>query len=129
MCKASRQWLRVLALSLVLPIACASAQAPADTRARNLSLEQQTKIADAITRDAGAPVRDVHFALAIGSAVPAEVQLRPVPASVGGVAPQFRDASYIVVEEQIAIVDSQSRKILAVVQRGLSQTTGSTQPR
>jgi Protein of unknown function (DUF1236) len=112
---------RILAFALAcaLPIASAAAQSAAT---RELNLEQQTKIADAITRDAGAPIRDVHFSLAIGNAVPAEVQLRPVPASVAQVAPQFRGASYVVVEEQIAIVDSNTRKILAVVQRGLSQT-------
>ena len=116
--------LRLLAitLSLVLPIACASAQAAPQTGAPNLSLEQQTKIADAITRDAGAPLPGAHFTLAIGNAVPADVPLRPVPANAAAVAPQFRGASYVVVEEQIAIVDSATRKILAVVQRGLSQT-------
>jgi len=118
------QRLFAFTFSLALTIACAAAQAPADTSMRNLSLEQQTKIRDVITRDAGAgaSIRGAHFSLAIGNAVPAEVQLRPVPASVGEVAPQFRDASYVVVEEEIAIVDSRDRKILAVVQRGLSQT-------
>ena len=116
--------LRLLAftLSLALPIAWASAQAPAQTGARNLSLEQQAKIADAITRDAGAPLPGAHFSLAVGNAVPADVPLRRVPASVGAAAPQFRQASYVVVEEQIALVDATTRKILAVVQRGLSQT-------
>ena len=123
-----RQFLGFI-FSLALPIACASAQAPTDTSARNLSLEQQAKIADVITRDAGAPIREVHFSLAIGNAVPSDVQLRPVPADVATAAPQFRGASYVVVEEQIAIVDTKTRKILAVVQRGLNQNTGSTQPR
>jgi uncharacterized protein DUF1236 len=120
-----RPLLLAFALVCALPIASAAAQS---TATRELNLEQQTKIADAITRDAGAPTRDVHFSLAIGNAVPAEVQLRSVPTAVAQVAPQFRDASYVVVEEQIAIVDPQSRKILAVVQRGLSQT-GSTPTR
>ena len=110
-------------------VVTASAQAPADTSARNLSLEQQTKIADAITRAAGPPAREVHFSLAIGNTVPADLQLRPVPASIEQVASQFRGASYLVVEEQIALVDSRTRKILAVVQRGLSQNTGAAQAR
>jgi hypothetical protein len=114
--------LLAVALAIATSIASAAAQAPADTSTRNLSLEQQTKIADVITRDAGTPLPGAHFSLAIGNAVPADVRLRPVPTTVAQVAPQFRDASYVVVEEQIAIVDSHSRKILAVVQRGLSQT-------
>jgi len=118
----SLQRLFAIALSLAMAMATAGAQAPADTSARNLSLEQQTKIADVITRDAGPPMPGAHFSLAVGTAVPAHVPLRPVPARATAVAPQFRDASYVVVEEQIALVDSSTRKILAVIQRGLSQT-------
>src|SRR5262249_13893068 len=123
------QLIFAVAFSTALAVTTASAQTPAGTSSRNLSLEQQSKIADAITRDAGAPIRDVHFSLAIGNAVPPNVQLRPVPASVAQTAPQFRAASYVVVEEQIAIVDSQTRKILAVIQRGLRQSTGPAQSR
>jgi hypothetical protein len=125
----SLQLLFAVAFSTALAAAPAAAQTSADTGTRNLSLEQQTKIADVITRDAGASIRDVHFSLAIGNAVPADVPLRPVPASAAAVAPQFRAASYVVVEEQIALVDSQTRKILAVIQRGLRQHTGTAQPR
>src|ERR1043166_3217786 len=89
------QRLLAIAVAIAIPIATPAAQSPADT-SHNLSLEQQTKIADAITREAGRPMPGAHFSLAIGNAVPAE--------------------------EQIAIVDSGSRKILEVVQRGLSQT-------
>ena len=118
----SLQRIPAIALLTAMAIATAGAQVPNESNPRNLSLEQQTKIADVITRDAGAPVREVHFSLAIGNTVPADLQLRPVPASVGQAAPQFRGASYLVVEEQIALVDSQTRKILAVIQRGLNQT-------
>ena len=116
------QRLAALVLAIALPITSGWAQSTAPQSPPKLSLEQQAKMADAITREAGTPVRDVHFSVAIGNAVPADVTLRPVPASVGQAAPQFRGASYVVVEEQIAIVDSQTRKILAVIQRGLNQS-------
>ena len=106
----------------------ASAQT-ADAGARDLSLKQQAKIADAITRAAGPPIAAGDFPLAIGNAVPANVPLRPVPTSVAAAAPQLRAASYVVVEEQIALVDSQTRKIFAVIQLGLRQGTGSAQTR
>ena len=115
---------RLLALALVLamPIASGAAQSQAQPGTRELSLEQQTKMADAITRDAGAPLPGARFSLAIGNAVPMDVPLRPVPGSLDPVAPEFHGASYVVVEEQIAIVDTGTRKILAVIQRGLSQS-------
>ena len=122
MAKPSRP-LFTCALLLALTIAFV-AQSPAQTGARELSREQQTKMADVITREAGAPLPGGRFALALGTAVPADVPLRPVPATLDAVAPQFRGASYVVVEEQIAVVDTSTRKILAVIPRGLSQTTG-----
>ena len=112
-----RRRIMAFVLACTMPIASAAAQSAA-----NLSLEQQTKIADAITREAGPPMPGAQFSLAIGNTVPAGMQLHPMPPIVAQVAPQFRDASYIVVEEHIAIVDSNSRKVLEVVQRGLSQT-------
>lgn len=118
-----------LALWLALPLAAATAQSPADKAAGNLSLEQKTKVADAITRDAGPPIPAGHFALAVDNAVPPDVALRPVPGAVEQITTQLKGASYVVVEEQIALVDSKTRKILAVIPRGRSQTTGSAQPR
>jgi hypothetical protein len=50
------------------------------------------------------------------------VPLRPLPAKAAEAAPQLHGASYVMVEEQIALVDAQTRKILAVIQRGLRQT-------
>jgi hypothetical protein len=84
---------RALAVVFAAALAAtASAQTPADTSARNLSLEQQTKIADAITRAAGPPIAAGHFTLAIGNTVPADVSLRPVPTSVATAAPQLPKA-------------------------------------
>jgi hypothetical protein len=79
--------LLALTLSIAVQIATAAAQSPADTSVRNLSLEQQTKLADILTRDAGTPLPGAHFSLSIGNAVPADVPLRPVPARVDAVAP------------------------------------------
>ena len=115
-------------LLLTLPIAAATAQTPADSAARNLSLEEQTKIADVITRDAGPPIAAGHVSLVIGNAIPPDVALRPVPATVEQMAPQLKGASYVVVEEQIALVDSKTRKIVAVVQRGRRQSGSGPAP-
>ncbi len=113
--------LLVLLLSLASMIAPAAAQSSAPATTRNLSLEQQTKVGDAITRDAGAASPAGVFPLVVGGEVPANVPLRPVPATAAEAAPQLQGASYVIVEEQIALVDAQ-RKILAVIQRGRRQT-------
>ncbi len=114
---------RLLAFALLLAMPIVSAvQSPAQAAGPALSLEQQTKVADAITRDAGTGLSAGRFSLVVGNAVPADVPLRPVPAGLDSVPPNFRGASYVVVEEQIALVDTNTRKILAVIQRGLRQS-------
>jgi hypothetical protein len=114
---------RLLAFTLLLAMPIVFAvQTPAQAAAHELSLEQQTKMADAITREAGARLPSGRFSLVVGDTVPADVPLRPLPASLDTVAPDLRGASYVVVEEQIAIVDSNTRKILTVIQRGLRQS-------
>jgi hypothetical protein len=88
--------------------------------ADSLSLDQQTKLADLLTRLAQ-PVTNVKFPLAIDSAVPAEVEVRPLPSQAETIVPQFRGFGYVIIEEQIAIVDQPGRRIVAVIQRGLRQ--------
>jgi hypothetical protein len=86
----------------------------------SLSLEQQSKVGDLITRDAGMPLAAGQFQIAVGNTVPADVQLRPIPGGAAEAAPQVQDKNYAVVEEQIVIVDPSSRKITAVLQRARS---------
>jgi hypothetical protein len=117
-----------LAALLATQITAAVAQSPPATDRVDLSLEQQAKVGEILTQDAGAPLPGGHFSLSIGNAVPAEVQLRPVPGRVDAVVPEFRGRSYVVVEEQVAVVDPQTRKILAVMQRVQDQTRGSAPP-
>ena len=80
-------------------------------------MEQQIKLGEILSDDAVAPIHGGSFAISIGSVVPEPVELRPVPASVGALAPQFRNTSFIVVDEEIALVDPKTRDIIAVMQR------------
>jgi len=121
------QRLLVIAAALALHIATVGAQPnPKSAPAIDLSIEQQIKVGDILTKDAGWPLPSGQVALVVGGTVPASVALKPIPASVDGVVPGYHGRSYIAVEEQIAIVDPQTRVILAVMQRVQEQTTGST---
>jgi hypothetical protein len=58
--------------------------------------------------------------------VPQDVALRPLPPDAEAVAPQLHGASYLAIEELVAIVDGHSRKIVSVMQRMRRQeSTGS----
>ena len=90
----------------------------ATPRAIPLSLEQQTKLGEAITNERPVPLGSAAgISLVIGSAIPASVSLHPLPAAAESAVPQLRGYGYVVVEEQIALVEPAERRIVAVLQR------------
>jgi hypothetical protein len=110
-----------IAIGVMLQLGAAGAQSAANSDRPGmdgLSLEQQSKVSDLITKDAGMPLAAGKFQMAVGNTVPSDVLLRPMPGAATEAAPQVRGRSYAVVEEQIVIVDPSSRKITAVLQRG-----------
>ena len=112
--------LPAIVLGLGLQLGAASAQSASNSDRPgmdNLSVEQQSKLGDLITKDAGMPLAAGQFQVAVGNTIPAGVQLRPVPGGAAESAPQVQGKDYAVVEEQIVIVDRSSRKITAVLQR------------
>jgi len=114
-----------IAISLLLQLGAASAQsAPNSDRPGmdSLSVEQQSRLGDLITRDAGLPLAAGQFQVAVGNTVPPDVKLRPVPGGAAEAAPQVQGKNYAVVEEQIVIVEPTSRKITAVLQRAENGT-------
>ena len=59
---------------------------------------------------------DAHHA-AINRMVPANIELHSMPPEAERLAPQLRGFGYVVVEEQIALVDQRTRKIELVFPR------------
>ena len=114
-----RQIYPLIAAGLMLQLGAARAESQTNRdQPDTLSLEQQSKVGQFITKEAGMPNAAGQFQLAIGNTVPPDVRLRPIPSTAGDAAPQIQGKSYTVVEEQIVIVDPGSRKITAVLQRG-----------
>jgi len=80
-----------------------------------LDTQQQTSIGHAIAQRGIKPLTNVNFSIAVGTKVPAPVQLRALPADVVTFLPQYRGYSYVVVEEQIVVVNPGSHEIVAIV--------------
>jgi uncharacterized NAD-dependent epimerase/dehydratase family protein len=97
---------------------CCGQRAGAVGRPRTdaLSLEQKTKISQLITKQT-APLASSSFSIAIDSVVPADIEVHALPAAAEQVAPQVRGYGYVVVEEQIALVEPRSRKVEIVFPR------------
>jgi hypothetical protein len=82
-----------------------------------LSMDQQSKIREMITKQTRQPLTNVNFPVAQDVVIPSNVSLRRLPAEAGQLAPQLKGDSYLAVEELVAIVDTNSRKIISVMQR------------
>ena len=108
-----------LAASLCFVVSAAAAQAPSQSAASKsdlLSMDQKTKIAQLITKQT-APLTSGAFSIAVDRIVPAEIELHSLPAEAQRLAPQLGGFGYIVVEEQIALVDQRTRKVELVFPR------------
>jgi Protein of unknown function (DUF1236) len=101
---------------LVASTAVAQAPSGAASKSELLSMDQQIKIGELITKRT-APLTSAVLLIAIDRIVPAEVELHPLPAEAERLAPQLRGFGYVVVEEQIALVDQRTRKVAFVFPR------------
>jgi hypothetical protein len=82
-----------------------------------LSMDQQNKISEMITKQTPQPLTNINFPVAQDVVIPSDVSLQRLPAEAEQLAPQLRGDSYLAVEELVAIVDTNSRKIISVMQR------------
>jgi uncharacterized protein DUF1236 len=80
-----------------------------------LDTQQQSSIGQAIAQRGFKPLTNVSFSIAVGIKVPAAVQLRALPSDLATFVPQYRGYSFVVVEEQIVIVDPGTHEIVAIV--------------
>ena len=78
-------------------------------------MDQQIKVGEMITQSTR-PLPSGGFAIAVGRTVPAEIEVHPLP-TAERLAPQLRGFGYVVVEEQIALVDQHTRKVELVFPR------------
>ena len=108
-----------LAASLCFFVSAAAAQAPSQSAAAKsdlLSMDQKIKIAQLITKQT-APLASGSFSIAVDGVVPPDIEIHSLPAEAQRLAPQLRGFGYIVVEEQIALVEQRTRKVELVFPR------------
>jgi hypothetical protein len=81
-----------------------------------LSTEQRTKITTVIRDQRVAPVTNVNFSISVGTRVPRSgVTFHPLPAEVVTVYPEWRGYEFILVREQIVVIDPRTLEIVAVL--------------
>jgi hypothetical protein len=80
-----------------------------------LSTEQRTKITTVIRNEHVAPVTNVNFSISVGTRIPREVRYHPLPTEVVTIYPEWRGYNYILVNDQIVVIDPQTLEIVAIL--------------
>jgi len=104
-----------------------------DERGVTLSNEQRervtTRFSTSIDRLHVRPVSRSNISVSIGANVPRSVHVYDVPDDVIAVYPDFRGDKFVVVEDEIVIIEPESRRIVATLPRsGPHATTGRAVP-
>jgi hypothetical protein len=79
-----------------------------------LSTEQRTKITTVIKKQNVKPVH-VNFSISIGTRVPSTVHYYPLPTEVVTIYPEWRGYDYILVGDQILVIDPDRHEIVAIL--------------
>jgi hypothetical protein len=80
-----------------------------------LSAEQHAKVWDTLRGEKTERLTNVRFSTTVGEVVPGTVHLYTMPVSIVEYAPQYRDYEYILVGDEILIVDPRTLRIVAVI--------------
>jgi hypothetical protein len=80
-----------------------------------LSTEQRTKITTVIKGEHIAPVEHVNFSIRVGTRVPRDITFHPLPTEVVTIYPEWRGYEFILVGDQVVVIDPQSFEIVAVL--------------
>ena len=80
-----------------------------------LSSDQRTKITGVIRDQHVQPVTNVNFSISVGTRVPRDVSFHPLPAEIVTIYPDWRGYEFVLVKDQILVIDPQSFEIVAVL--------------
>jgi len=93
----------------------AAAQIEQTAQPLKLTDQQHQQIRDYFAKQKADRAGTVNFSLTIGSAVPRGVQLQPLPAQVASTLGGYKADQYIIVGNQLVIVEPQARRVVAIV--------------
>lgn len=81
----------------------------------NINDQQRTRISASISHLNVQPLTSVNFSLSVGTVVPRDVRLQPLPAEVVEIVPQYRGYNFVLVKDEIVIVEPSTYKIVTVL--------------
>jgi len=88
--------------------------------------EVQSKFTEVIEKQRVKPVTNVNFSVSVGSTVPSSVRFYDVPRDVVTIYPEYRGKKFVVVRDEIVIIEPGTKKVVAVMPRSGRATTGTS---
>jgi len=95
----------------------------------NINDQQRTRVTESISRLNVQPLTNINFSLSVGTAVPRDIRLQPLPVDIAQIVPQFRGYNFFVVRNEIVIVDPSSYQIVTVLPRSGGSTAAAAPAR
>jgi hypothetical protein len=83
--------------------------------AARLTTEQRTKISTVIRSQRVQPLTNVNFSISVGTRVPRDVRFHPLPREVVTIYPEWRGYEFILVSNQIIVIDPRTFEIVAIL--------------
>jgi uncharacterized protein HemX len=80
-----------------------------------LAPEQASAVQRYVSRHADERHDQANFTVSVGAAVPQQADLRDLPRDLANALPDYRDDQYIVVGQQLVVVEKQTRRIVAII--------------
>ncbi len=81
-----------------------------------ISSASASRIANSLT--ATASPQNVNVDVSVGGLLPGDVDVRPLPPAVVDIVPEFRGYDYVVVHEEIYIVQPSTRRVVEIIREG-----------
>jgi Protein of unknown function (DUF1236) len=94
----------------------------------SLNERERTRVSESLSRLNAKPVTNVNFSLSVGTTIPRDVHLQPLPTDVVEVMPQYRGYDFVLVRDDIVIVEPSSYRIVDVLPRAGRSTAAASAP-
>lgn len=87
--------------------------------------EQRTRIVERLSREEREVRTDMNIRVSVGVELPREVKVRELPPDIVEIVPQYRGYYYTIVRDEIVIVEPRTRRVVTVLHRSGTESTGS----
>ena len=100
--------------------AAADKSATASTPPANLDPQKQDRVRTVLASQKVENITNVNFNVSVGSSIPRSYRFHPLPTEIVDIVPEYRGYDYIMVRDEIVIVEPRTRKIVYTFSEGRS---------